>query len=356
MPEKAILYRDMDGTTYEVELPLTSKVDPEEIRGEIGVPSYVDMGYFPMKCAMVSVWAALNAKELHKRYPEAFEKRVSKKPIPVLLFGGAAVKILCKDSNGSSSLSRKIKDTDYIVPKKQGLDFFKLLLNMDKAFGTQYKSFATKNDRRFNMWRHGERYRITTVEGIGEGGTPLVGVMDILCDRINLKHEIEVKDAFERYKENLYTIGLEYLILSKTQFIMEYPKEKIDELKEHEQEYRILPYPHYADDKFILGMEDKDVKDICAVFLDHSIGNSVGEINPDKIRKVLEKDQKFALTTTLNLANLVEKPDALKGWVKKSEVATITDRIQTLLKSLPKVDKKWDKPWWNTAVETPIIE
>jgi len=356
MAEKAILYTDVDGTTYEVELPLTSNVDPEEIREELGVPSYVDMSYFPMKSAMVSIWAALNAEELHKRYPEAFEKKVSKKPIPVLLFGGAAVKICCKDANGQGPLSRNIKDTDYIVPKKQGLDFYKLLLNTDKAFGTQYKSFATKNDRRFNAWRHGERYRITTVEGMAEGGIPIVGVMDILCDRIYLRHEIEVKDAFERYKENLYTIGLEYLILSKTQFIMDYPKEKLDELREYGQEYRVLPYSYYADDKVILGMEDKDVKDVCAIFLDHSVGNGIGDINPDKLRRVLKKDEKFALTTTLNLRNLAENPDALRRWVKKSEAATITDRMQTLLKSLPRVDKKWDKPWWNTAVETPIIE
>ena len=64
MPDKAILYEDVDGTTYEVELPLTSNVDPEEIREEIGVPSYVDMNYFPMKSAMVTIWAAVNAKEL----------------------------------------------------------------------------------------------------------------------------------------------------------------------------------------------------------------------------------------------------------------------------------------------------
>lgn len=204
--------------------------------------------------------------------------------------------------------------------------------------------------------RQGDRYRIRTIKGIAEGGIPIVGVMDILCNRISLRHEIKVKDAFEKPRENLYTIGLEYLILSKTQFIMDFPKENLEKLKEHKQEYRILPYPYYADDKVVLGMEDKDVKDVCAIFLDHSIGNGIGEINPDKIGKVLKKDQKFALTTTLNLGNLVEKPDALRRWVKKREAATVTDRIQVLLGSLPKVDKKWDRPWWNTAVETPIIE
>ncbi|MDH5782656.1 MAG: hypothetical protein OEZ35_03200 [Candidatus Bathyarchaeota archaeon] len=356
MSDKAILYEDVDGTTFEVELPLTSNIDLEEIMKELGVPSYVDMDYFPMKSAVVSIWAALNAKELHQRYPQAFEKRVSKKLIPVLLFGGAAVKMHCEHSNGTGLLSREIKDTDFIVPKKQGLDFYKLLLSIDEAFGTRYKSFSTKSDRLFNALRHGERYRIRTIEGVTDEGIPIVGVMDILCDHISLRHRIEVKDAFKKYRENLYTIGLEYLILSKAQFIMDFSKEKLSELREHEQEFRILPYPHYADDKVVLGMEEKDVKDICAIFLDHSIGNGKEEINSERMEKILKKDQKFALTATLNLENLVEKPDALKRWLKKSDVATVTDRIKTLLKSLPKVNKKWDKPWWNTAVETPIIE
>ncbi len=356
MFDKAILYKDVDGTTFEVEVPLTSKVDLEKIKEELDVPSYVDMNYLPMKSAVVDIWASLNAKSLHKMYPQAFEKRISKKLIPVLLFGGAAVKMHCEHANGTSSLSREIKDTDYIVPKKQGLDFYKLLLSMDKAFGTRYKSFVTKSDRLFNALRHGERYRVRTIKGVTEDEIPIVGVMDILCDDISLRHKIDVKDAFKKYKENLYTIGLENLILSKTQFIMDFPKEKLEELRKYKQEFRILPYQHYADDKVVLGMEEKDVKDICAIFLDHPIGRGREDVHSERMRKVLERDQRFALTATLNLQNLVKTPDLLKRWVKKGEAATIGDRIQTLLKDLPKVDKKWDKPWWNTAVETPIIE
>jgi len=42
--------------------------------------------------------------------------------------------------------------------------------------------------------------------------------------------------------------------------------------------------------------------------------------------------------------------------MSKNEVSTVTQRVQELLRALPVVDKKWNKPWWNTAVETPIIE
>jgi len=304
---------------------------------------------------MVTLWAAVNAPRLHELYPKAFEKRVSKNPIPALLFGGAAVKIHCPSANAGGSLARVIKDTDFIVPKKQGIDFYKLLLNMDEAFGTQYKSFATANDRRFSAWRYGDRYRLTTINGITEEGLPTITVVDLFCDYIDLRHKVEVKDVFERYKENLYTISLEHLLLSKAQFILDMPKDCMGELRQCGQDYRILSYPYYAEDKVILGMEDKDVKDVCAVFLDHEIGTGAEKIDPLRMRKILEKDKKLALTAVLNLKNLDEKSDVLRKWMSKSEVSTVTDRIEALLKELPTVDKKWDKPWWNTAVETPII-
>jgi len=356
VPKNFVLYEDLDGTTYDVELPLTSNVDPEELRESLGLPSYIDLDYFPMKSAMVTLWAAVNAPRLHELYPGAFEKRVSKKPIPALLFGGAAVKIHCRSANAGGSLARAIHDTDFIVPKKQGMDFYKLLLNMDEAFGTQYKSFATANDRRFSAWRHGERYRLTTINGVTEEGIPTITVMDLFCDCIDLRHKVEVKDVFEWYRENLYTIGLECLLLSKAQFIFDMPKERMDELNECGQDYRILPYPYYAEDRIIVGMEEKDMRDVCAVFLDHDIGKGAEEIDSHRMRKILGRDKKFALTLRLNLRNLVERQDVLRKWMSKSEVSTVTDRVEALLKELPTVDNKWDKPWWNTAVETPVIE
>jgi len=355
-PKRFVLYRDLDGKAYDVELPLTSNVDPAELREQLGLPSYIDLNYFPMRSAMVTLWACVNAPRLHELYPKAFEKRVSKNPIPALLFGGAAVKIHCPSANSDGSSTRAIKDTDYIVPKKQGVEFYKLLLNMDKAFGTMYKAFATANDRRFNAWRHGERYRVTTINGVTEDGLPTITVLDLFCDHIDLRHKVEVKDEFERYKENLFTIGLERLLLSKAQFIFDMPKYCIEDLKRCNQEYRILPYPHYAKDKIIIGMEEKDVKDVCAIFLDHEIGEGVEKINAHKMRKILDNDKKLALTVTLNLKNIVEKSDVLKKWMTKGQISTVIDRVESLLKELPVVDKKWDKPWWNTAVETPVIE
>jgi hypothetical protein len=355
--KKFVLYEDMDGKIYDVDLPLTSDVDPLKLKENLGIPAYVDLDYFPMKSAMVVLWASVNAPRLHELYPNVFEKKVNDNPIPALLFGGAAIKIHCQSSNGKGLLTRAIKDTDFIVPKKQGMNFFKLLLGMDKAFGTMYKSFATANDRRFNTWRYGERYRLTTINGITADGLPMITVLDLFCDSINLRHKVEVKDLnlFDRYKENLYTIGLEGMLLSKGQFIFDMPKETMDELKQKNQEYRILQYPHFAKDRIIIGMEEKDLKDVAAIFLDHDLGGGNEKIDARLMRKAFDKDKKLALTVTLNIKNLLEK-DILAKWLPRNEASAVTSKVEALFKELPKVESKWDKPWWNTEVETPIIQ
>jgi hypothetical protein len=348
----------LDGTVYDVELPLTSTIDPLKLRKNLGIPDYVDLDYFPMKSAMAILWASVNAPKLHELYPTAFEKKVSDKPIPVLLFGGAAIKIHCKSANSKGSLARAIKDTDFLVPKRQGIIFYKLLLGMAKAFGTMYTSFATANDRRFNTWRYGNRYRLTTINGITADGLPMITVLDLFCNEINLRHNIKIKDLglFERYKENLHTIGLEGMLLSKGQFIFDMPKETAEELKQKKQDYRILQYPHFAKDRIVIGMEEKDVKDVAAIFLDHDVGKGNEKINAHVLRKAFDKDKKLALTVTLNLKNLLERPEILAKWLSKNEASTVASKIETLFKELPKVESKWDKPWWDTEVETPIIQ
>jgi hypothetical protein len=52
----------------------------------------------------------------------------------------------------------------------------------------------------------------------------------------------------------------------------------------------------------------------------------------------------------------VERPEILAKWLPKNEATTVTDRINALFKELPKAEKKWDKPWWDTEVETPVIQ
>jgi hypothetical protein len=87
-------------------------------------------------------------------------------------------------------------------------------------------------------------------------------------------------------------------------------------------------------------MEEKDVKDMFAVLLDHRVGEGENEISPSKMRKILEKEKKLLLTVTLTLRNLVGRTSDLNGWLGESEVSTVHDRICELLDCLPRADKK----------------
>jgi hypothetical protein len=355
VPSKFVLYQEVDGAKHEVDLPLTSFLDIEKTMNELGLPAHIDLDYFPMRSAVATLCCAQKAHEIHRLFPQAYEKQISNKPISALLFGGAAVKFHCEHANGEGPLARSIKDVDMIVPKNQGSNFCKLLFSMDKAMGTQFKYFRTKGDTLFNAMRQGQRYRVRTINGVTAEGLPTVTVLDVFCDCIDLRHKVEVKESFEHGRESIFTIGLENLILSKAQFIMDLPKTNMNVLKDSGQEYRILPYQWYSSDKVVLGMEEKDCKDTCAIFLDHPIGEGPEQISKEKMRKILEKDKKLALTVTLNLSNLEKRGEFLAMWTNKSEATTISNRIAELLGHLPQVDKKWDKPWWNTAVETPLI-
>ncbi len=350
-----VLFKEFDGREVTVELPLTSNVDVEEMRNDLGIPKYVDLGYFPMRRAIATLWAARNAHKLNSLYP-ALKDRVSKEPLDILLFGGGAVKILCPSANDRDSpLNRNIKDVDLIVSKKHGSRLCNLLSALGEIFGTEYLHFITKSDRFFNAMRHGDRYRVRAIDEYEPEGAPVVGFMDIFADEIDLRHKISCKDELKEPEENLYTIGPEKMILSKCQFIMEVSEELLPDIRESNLEYRLLPYEHYKGG-LLLGMEAKDMKDVFTLFLDHSTGEGKGEIHLDELIHDLKNDKKARKTVRLNLENLQVHLDELKDLgLKQNQISTVNDRLEEVLKAIPRSEEKWDKPWWNVEVETPKI-
>lgn len=338
-------------------MPLTSKVDYGIIRKSLGVPDYVDESSFTMERGLVTIWAALNAHRIKEISPNEFLQKSFRKPIPVLFFGGAAVRMLSPSANKPSSpFFRELNDIDLIAPKNRAQDLYKLLLSLGEICGTRYYHFVSRSDQRFNAMRAGKRYRVRTIEKICGDGSLECGVLDIFTDAIDLRHKVVVHEEFNFPEENLYTIGIENVILSKCQFIFDVPVSAKEELIRQHMEYRILNYPCYRRDRLLIGIEEKDIKDICALFFDHEIGNGKNNINPEKIRKVLEKDKKFALTFQLNLENILRNEAFLQRiGFSKAYITRIFSRIQKILDVVPKVDKKWSRPWWNVDVETPQI-
>lgn len=345
------LYEDYNGTIYEVDIPLSCNVKIEQISKELGIPDYLEIKNLAINRAITTIWACLNASKL--KLSEDLQKKV-KGPLSPLLFGGMAVKFHSPSANKPNGpLNRHVKDVDFVVPKREGALLVKIMLEMGNLFGSYYLFFTTQGEKWFNLLRGGKRFRVRGICDIIDN-TPEIGVVDIFCEELPFRHNIKNFD-FERAKDNLYTIGLENILLSKCQFIFDMPKEKASELKEADQDFRILPYEHLKD-KIVVGMELKDFKDVAAILLDHEVGEGPEKINISQIKKTLKNNKKFSLTFQLNLNNLVNRLDILRReGLNSSQLNKIMEVANQILKGLPIVDKKWEKPWWNIDIETPKI-
>jgi hypothetical protein len=354
---RCLLTEDYDKTRYEIETPLTSTIDYNQVRAELHIPTYVDSSSYLMERGIVTIWAAMNAGRISNLGPTAGRLKIKNEPMPVLLFGGGAVKMLCQDANlPTSPLCRDIDDIDLIASRKRAQDLYKLLLALGDICGTRYYHFVTRTDRRFNAMRAGKRYRVRAIDRILNENSLKPGTLDIFTDEIDLRHKLDVRNAFDDPEENVYTIGIENVLMAKCQYIFDVPKSAHKQFVEQGLEYRILDYRPYRSDRLLIGIEEKDIKDICSIFISHDVGEGGDSVNPDKIRRVMEKDKKFALTFRLNLESFLRNEKFLKSLgLTDSSSERITSRVADVLQAIPEVDKKWSNPWWNVDVETPQI-
>jgi hypothetical protein len=217
-------------------------------------------------------------------------------------------------------------------------------------------SLMAPSDIEFSKLRGLERLR--GINQIEQNGMPIVGPMDVLSDKIEMRHTINVDEELQHPEQHLYTIGLHNMLLSKAQYIMDAPKNWQEKLEKAGQAYRILSriYPYYNEKRVLIGMEEKDIKDVAALLLDHEIGEGKEAISVQKIVNVLNKDKKLALTVRLNLLNLLDNQEIFERFkVNGYQIRIIKDRLEKILKQIPEPSHRFNKPWWNTAVETPLI-
>ena len=350
-----VLYKDRDGKVYQIDEPVTSKVDLGFVAQELGLPSYIDLKYPTVERGIVSIWASINAQRL---FGEAAKKKGINGPLVPLLLGGVAVKMVSPSANRPlSPLNRNVGDIDFVVPKKMGDKLVFVLSNLSNVAGTRYHYFLTHSDTMFNALRAGTRYRIRALDRFIDS-QPVIKSTDILVEKLEMRHVVKFDDRdFQAARSNFYTVGLEKLIISKAQVITDVEKKDESRLIEADQSFRFLEYPYYNANRLIIGMEEKDILDLCAVLLDRFEPTDVGpNIRPDKFSEMLKDDEKFRLTVKLNLENVIRQSDWLRSkGLGASEVAKIEEAASVLLRSLGTVNKKWSKPWWNTDVETPVI-
>ncbi|HYW01539.1 MAG TPA: hypothetical protein VE862_08725, partial [Candidatus Acidoferrum sp.] len=269
------VFTDPDiGESTKIQLPVTLKVNLEEARRDLKIPHFVSLDNFAMKKTLLIFWVTKNLDKLGKEIEDASK-------FPVSLFGGVAFRFLCPRMNDPTDpLYRIPNDVDYAVLKEDGSRFSSTLQLLGSKFGSGLSHWTFRRDRVFNGFRRGTRYRLRCVTGIDANGAPLMGLTDIVCDTLSFCHEVPLRDAIKLTDENAYTIGLERLILSKTQFIKRVPREQLVE----EVKPRFLE--NFGDSDALLGMEPKDMRDVTAAFLDHELGRSPDQINVEIIGKL----------------------------------------------------------------------
>jgi hypothetical protein len=346
--DKVTIYAESDGSRYEVEYPPTSKVDLDQLTSDLGLPGYIDMNSPMVANAIVALWASYNVDLLSGKY-EGLKFKGAMTP---LLMGGIAVKFLSKSSNEPGPMNRLVKDIDYIVKREHGGNFLRLLDNLSKIAGSRFYHFLTSSDKRFNALRAGDRYRIRTVDWTEQSQHKL-GWVDILVDKVEMRHKIDVRDEFARARENVYTIGVEKLLMTKCQMIEEIDKRQYSSLQESGQEFRVLNYPYYKEGKYLIGMEEKDMMDTAALLCDFS---DRSDAMAKRLALLLSSDEKLLLTFRLNLENLAHRVDWLRGkGLSKGQLSRIEESLNIIARMLPNREKRWDKPWWNKDIDTPKV-
>ncbi|MGD0424843.1 MAG: hypothetical protein ABSA92_15505 [Candidatus Bathyarchaeia archaeon] len=335
---KFTVYEDQaQSEKLQVDIPLTSATNLPAYKAELGIPDYVSVDNFQVEKAVVILWACRHAKEFLP------DETVSS--IDAALFGGCGFKFACPSTNSKGPLHRFVGDIDIVTTREHGKALVRLLCALSEKLGSKYYVTTTKYDKRFNALRGGTRFRVRVIKEIDKEGTPTLGVMDIFCDKLTFCHEILVAHEVKNAVEQAYTIGFENLVLTKTQFIKKVPRDQVA----GSERYRLLG--ELDKKNVILGMEMKDMRDICAMLLDHEVGEGQSTLSLKAFSEKLRKDWRLAKTVTLNLRNLRDNPDAMNSLGIETDQATlIRSRLDKLLQTFgdfkPKLGLSLNKEWW----------
>ena len=187
-----------------------------------------------------------------------------------------AIYIRCSSARGPP-LARRYVDIDVMGHSKQGNDIKKMFLDLGYAPRTKFN--AMYGDRRliFNDPEHERR-------------------VDVFLDVFEMCHKFDLKD---RLKLDGYTIPPADLLLTKLQ---------------------------------IIEINEKDLKDLTCVFLDHEIADKDGEtINGGYIAKLCGND--WGVWKTLNM-NLDKLSSLVPGFQLGDRGTVAVSRIQTLKKKI----------------------
>ena len=339
-----VIYESRDSREkLEVNIPLESRLNIENLRAELGIPQYVDLTNFQTKKIVSALWAFAH------RDPSEDGKD---SPLKVALFGGGAFKLYCSSAN-SGPLSRGIGDIDFVTLRENGKQVVDTLCTLGDKYGSMFFHGIPEVDKRFNALRTGMRYRIRTIKDVDENGNPIPGVMDIFCDQLPFCHTLNVRNEIMEADQRFFTIGLENMLLSKSQYIASVPKSDAGNV----DPVRIMG--EYNKKQVLVGMEQKDMRDVSAALLDHDLGKGPENIDLEIMGEKLRQDWGLWKTVTMSLSNMHRRLDTIltSFGVSKDDQNTVGEKLKSIVEQLETkyAAKKgmfgFNKQWWEDVEE-----
>lgn len=200
------------------------------------------------------------------------------KSIPLRILGAIATKLHCSPEITGREI-RDISDIDFMAYSKHRKDIKKLLI----------EEFDYSPNERFEALYGKERFIFYDSDGIA---------VDVFFNKLSMCHTINFKGRLEL---DYPTITLADLLLSKLQ---------------------------------IVNFEEKDLKDLVSILIEHKIGDREDEtVNAKYIAEVLSKDWGFYYTVTSNLEKV---KNSLSKSLQNKNITEKIEQINQYIESEPK--------------------
>lgn len=307
-------------------LPLTFQTDPIDARTALGLPDYVDITD-SVTARAIGILHALT-QDLPGR--------------DLALLGGVAYRFQSPSSNSpTSGLRRSLHDIDLCCHHADAKKLHTALLGLGHGHGSALTIVETHADRMFNALMGGRRLRLHNVNQVVDGRCVL-GTIDVLADEFRFCHNLDLKVEITQAPKNWHTLSSATLLLTKLQFIQSIPAE-------HEAQVPGRVLGPFGKKELIIGPEDKDVRDILALLIDHDLGDQPGAISPARFIEPLASNWGFWTTVRLNLDHLGKSPlfDALPS----DRRPAVRKKIETLRAATDTVQPKrrfgfLQREWW----------
>ncbi|MFZ1022841.1 MAG: hypothetical protein WAN87_01740 [Thermoplasmata archaeon] len=327
------------GERISIELPIAFRTSPEAARRELGLPDWVDVSD-PIVARGVSLLAAARRAE---------------PTIHLATLGGVAHRLRCEASNRTDlGLRRALHDLDVACLHKELPAFRTFLATLREREGGALQFFETNGDRIFNSLGEGRRIRLHMVLD-QQASEIALGSVDVLADEFRFCHRFDLRSDILAASTQGGTLSPALLLLTKLQFIQRIPAEDREKVPDRV----LIPFGRHD---VLIGPEEKDVKDLLALVIDHPIAEVAEGISPGRLSALISVDWGLWRTVSLNLEMLARSP--LLQDLPQALRTQILSRFGALQNLFASIEPKrrlgffrgawWEEVDWQPAVDAKV--